>query len=47
VIIEIAEGVKARVLKSSIATKHDSVAETTSENSSTEPVKDTGSKEDE
>ena len=47
VIIEIAEGVKARVLKSSIATKHDSVAETASEQSSTEPVKDTGSKEDE
>jgi preprotein translocase subunit YajC len=47
VIIEIAEGVKARVLKSSIATKHDRAAETASEQSSAEPVKDTGSKEDE
>ena len=47
VIIEIAEGVKARVLKSSIATKHDRVAETASEQGNTEPVKDTGSKEDE
>jgi len=47
VIIEIAEGVKARVLKSSIATKHDRVAETASEQISTEPVKETGSKEDE